>query len=145
MYDNKAVARRVLEEIFPTKDEAAVPDVVTDDYVNHELPPGAPRGVAGMVASMRFLHAAFSDQRWEIHQVIAEDDHVVLYCTHHGRHTGELFGLAPTGRTFAYRQMHIIRLVEGKGVESWAVRDDASLMRQLTAEQPAPVGAALPA
>jgi predicted ester cyclase len=29
--------------------------------------------------------------------------------------------------------MHIIRVVEGKGVEHWAVRDDATLMRQLTA------------
>jgi predicted ester cyclase len=29
--------------------------------------------------------------------------------------------------------MHIVRVADGKGVEHWAVRDDADLMRQLTA------------
>ena len=47
---------------------------------------------------------------------------------------GRLFGVPATGRTFAYKQMHIIRVAEGKGVEHWAVRDDASLMRQPPAD-----------
>ena len=54
-----------------------------------------------MAWSLRMLQAAFSDRRWEIHQVIAEDDTVVLYCTFHGRHTGQFMGLAPTSRSFA--------------------------------------------
>ena len=64
--------------------------------------------------------------------MLAEADKVVVHCTHSGVHTGDYFGLAATGRSFAYKQMHIIRIVDGKGVEHWAVRDDASLMRQLT-------------
>jgi hypothetical protein len=28
--------------------------------------------------------------------------------------------------------MHIVRFANGQGIEHWAVRDDASLMRQLT-------------
>jgi predicted ester cyclase len=47
-------------------------------------------------------------------------------------HTGDFFGLPATGRRFAYEQVHIIRIVDGKGAEQWEVRDDASLMRQLT-------------
>ena len=58
---------------------------------------------------------------------------VVLRCTHSGVHTGEFFSLPATGRPFSYKQMHMIRVHEGKGVEHWAVRDDAGLMRQLTA------------
>jgi hypothetical protein len=34
--------------------------------------------------------------------------------------------------------MHMIRIRNGKGVEHWAVRDDATLMRQLTGELSAP-------
>jgi hypothetical protein len=30
--------------------------------------------------------------------------------------------------------MHMIRIVDGKAVEHWAVRDDAGLMRQLTSD-----------
>jgi predicted ester cyclase len=55
-----------------------------------------------------------------------------LYCTHSGRHTGTFFGLPATGREFAYKQMHMIRMEDGRSVEHWVVRDDAGLMRQLT-------------
>jgi predicted ester cyclase len=133
--DIKKAARRVLEEIFPADDETALAEVVSEDFVNHEAPRGTPRGTAGVVHYMHLLAKAFSEQRWTIHRILAEGDTVALHCTHSGRHTGELFGLAATGRSFAYNQMHIIRFVGGKSVEHWAVRDDATLMRQLTGER----------
>ncbi len=130
---NKEAARKVLEEVFPANDEAALHDLVSDRFVNHEAPPGTPPGLSGITMFMHLLHEAFSDQRWEIHDVVEEDDLVVLRCTHSGVHTGDFFGLPATGRPFAYNQMHMIRLEDGKSVEHWAVRDDAGLMRQLTA------------
>jgi predicted ester cyclase len=131
--DIRAIARRTLEEIFPRGDVAALAEVVHPSYVDHDGPPGAPPGLEGMTWSMRMLHAAFSDRRWEIHQVIAEDDTVVLYCTFRGRHTGEFMGLAPTSRSFAFRQVHIVRFQDGMGIEHWAVPDDLDLARQLGA------------
>jgi predicted ester cyclase len=133
--DNKTVARRVLEEVFPANDEAALREVISDQFINHEAPEGTPPGLGGITMFMHLLHEAFSDQRWEIEDVIAEHDKVVLRCTHSGVHTGEFFGLPATGRRFAYRQMHIIRVADGKGVEHWAVRDDADLMSQLTGSE----------
>ena len=135
----KAAARRTLEEIFPAVDADGLAEVVHPDCVNHEAPPGAPQGLEGMTSSMRMLEAAFSDRRWEIHQVIGEGDTVVLHCTFSGRHTGPFMGLAPTGRPFAFRQVHIVRFQDGKAIEHWAVRDDLTLMRQLGAlpDQPA--------
>ena len=135
----KAAARRTLEEIFPTIDEAGLAEVVHPDMVNHDAPPGAPQGLEGMTWSMRMLAAALSERRWEIHQAIAEGDTVVLHCTFSGRHTGPFLGLAPTNRPFAYRQIHIIRFQDGKGIEHWAVRDDLSFLRQVGAlpSQPA--------
>ena len=129
--DIKAIARRTLGEIFPRGDVAALAEVIHPNFVDHDGSPGAPPGLDGMVWSMRVLQAAFSDRRWEIHQVIAEDDTVVLYCTFHGRHTGEFMGLAPTSRSFAFRQVHIVRFQDGMGIEHWAVPDDLDLARQL--------------
>jgi steroid delta-isomerase-like uncharacterized protein len=130
---NKALARRVLEEIFPANDVNALRQVISDDFVNHEAPPGTPPGLGAITMFMNLLDEAFSDQRWDIHDVLADGDKVVVRCTHAGLHTGDYFGLPATGRSFAYRQIHIIRIRDGKGLEHWAVRDDASLMRQLTA------------
>jgi predicted ester cyclase len=130
--DNKALARKVLEEIFPANDVAALRDVVSDQFVNHEAPPGTPPGLDGITTFMHLLDEAFTDQRWEIHEVIEEGDLVAMRCTHSGVHTGEFFGLPATGRPFSYQQMHFVRMAEGKSLEHWAVRDDAGLMRQLT-------------
>ena len=129
---NKAIARRVLEEVFPANDDAALHELMDDSFVNHEAPPGTPPGLGSVTMFMDLLAGAFSDQRWTIDQVIAEGDLVAIHCTHSGRHTGDFFGLSATGRQFAYKQMHMIKMRNGKGVEHWAVRDDAGLMRQLT-------------
>jgi ketosteroid isomerase-like protein len=130
----KAAARRVLEEIFPSNDEPALRQGLTEDFVNHEAPPGVPPGPESAISFMRLLDRAFSDQRWTIEKVISDGDTVAIYCRHSGRHTGDFFGLPATGRTFEYRQMHLVRMRGDRGAEHWAVRDDAALHRQLTGE-----------
>jgi hypothetical protein len=80
--------------------------------------------VEGMIQTMLWLKGAFSDRRYEIHQVIGEGDTVVVSCTFHGRHTGEFMGLAPTNRPFAFRQVHVVPFQDGKAIEHWAVRGD---------------------
>ena len=131
----KAQACRVLEQIFPADDEQALLATMTDQFVNHEAPPGVPAGPESVCYIMHLLARAFSDQKWTIDQVIAEGDLVAIRCTHSGRHTGDYFGLPATGRAFSYRQMHMVRFDGSKSCEHWAVRDDASLMRQLTGQK----------
>jgi len=131
----KAQACRVLEQIFPADDEQALLATMTDQFVNHEAPPGMPSGPEGVCYIMHLLARAFSDQKWTIDQVMAEGDLVAIRCTHSGRHTGDYFGLPATGKAFSYRQMHMVRFEGSKSCEHWAVRDDAGLMRQLTGQQ----------
>ena len=127
-----AAARRVLEEVFPNDDEATLRTLLTEDFVNHEAPPDVPPGPESAIYFMHLLSRAFSDQRWTVEQAMCDGDTVALYCTHSGRHTGDFFGLPASGRAFSYRQMHLIRMRGERGAEHWAVRDDATLHRQLT-------------
>jgi predicted ester cyclase len=131
--DLKAIARRTLEEILPNGDVAGFRAVMHPEVVNHEPPPGAPPGLDGMIQAMLWVKQGFSERRFEIHQVIAEGDTVVVYCSFHGRHTGQFMGLAPTNQPVAHRQVHIVRFQDGKVVEHWPVRDDLGLGRQLGA------------
>ena len=140
--DIKAVARRTWEEIFPAVDDAALAEVVADDCINHEGPEGdstASQGLAGARRVMHWLGGAFTEQRYDIHRVLADEDTVAVYLTYSGRHTGEFMGMAPTGRRFAAPAVHIVRFENGKGAEHWAVRDDATMMRQLGGEPARPV------
>jgi predicted ester cyclase len=129
--DIKAKARRFWEEIMPAGEVDALPEVVAQDIVEHGARPGEPPGLEGVRATMLWLGRVFSDQRWEIRQVIGEGDTVVVHATHHGRHTGELMGIPPTNREVAYDYVHILKFRDGKAVEHWGVRDDLTLMRQL--------------
>jgi predicted ester cyclase len=127
----KSKARRIWEAVFPAGDVGALAELIAEDSVDHGARPDEPQGLEGATRTMLWLGQVFSDQRWEIHQVIGEGDTVVVYATFHGRHTGELFGVPPTGRAVAQDYVHIVRFHNGKAAEHWGVRDDLSLMRQL--------------
>jgi predicted ester cyclase len=140
----KAKARRIWEEIFPSGDADRLADVIAEYAIDHSARPDEPQGLVGAQQTMLWLGSVFSDQRWEIHQVIGEGDTVVVYCTLRGRHTGDLLGIPPTNREVAMDYVQILRFRDGKAVERWGVRDDMALMRQLGSlpARPAPVAAA---
>jgi predicted SnoaL-like aldol condensation-catalyzing enzyme len=85
--DIRAAARRVLEEVFPADDEAALAELISEEFVNHEAPPGTPPGLGSVTYFMHLLAKAFTDQAWTIHKVVADGDTVAIHCTHSGRHT----------------------------------------------------------
>jgi len=128
---NKAIARRSFEEILPACDVDGLAEVTDPHVVSRGRRPDEPGGFEGVKRTMLWLASVFSDQRWEIHEVVGEGDLVVLRATHHGRQTGDLMGIPPTGRTVAYQYVHFLRFRDGKAIEQWSVRDDMTLMRQL--------------
>ena len=48
-----------------------------------------------------------------------------------GTMQGEMFGIAPTGKSVSAEHVHRHRVVNGKLVERWAVRDDLGTVIQL--------------
>lgn len=130
---NKASARKVLEEVFPADDGAALAPLVSPGFVEHGAPAGTPPGPGAVLYFMHALNRSFTEQRWTIHDLVEEGDLVVVRCTHSGRHTGEpFFGIPATNRAFSYDQMHLLRMQDGVALEHWEVRDDATMARQLT-------------
>lgn len=135
---NKEATRRTWEEIFPACDVEALAEVVDPDVVARGRRPDEPAGFEGVKRTMLWLASVFSDQQWEIHDLVAEGDLVVSRVTHRGRHTGDLMGIPPTGREVAYQYVHFLRFRDGKAIEQWSVRDDMTLMRQLGVMPPRP-------
>lgn len=82
MPENAKKARRLWEEIFPAMDLDAVGDVVAANSVDHTARPGEPQGIDGVRDTMRFLDAAFSDQRFDVQRTVEEGDTVVVHFTH---------------------------------------------------------------
>ena len=64
--------------------------------------------------------------------MIAEGDKVACRVRVSGTQEGEIFGIPPTGKSFtAAEHVHWHRVVGGKLVERWAVRDDLGTLIQL--------------
>ena len=84
-----------------------------------------------MIATSRWLCGTFSDLRFDHHEVVAEDERVVIELTMTGTHTGAFHGIPPTHQRFQQRQFHLFRMRAGQIVEHLALRDDLGLLLQL--------------
>ena len=129
--DNKALIRRYFEEMDAEKDVALIDELVAPDFVNHDPPPGLAPDREGL--KHLFLHflSATPDGYHVINDIIAEGDKVVTHVTGYGTHTGELFGIPPTGKRFETEGISIRRIANNKIAEHWAVVDMLSVMQQL--------------
>jgi len=84
-----------------------------------------------------YLRTAIPDRVDVIEQVIAEGDRVGLLFRVTGTHTGNFFGIPPTGRKIDVYEVALLRIVNGRMVEGWFMMDEAELLRQLGARMPA--------
>jgi len=66
-----------------------------------------------------------------IEDQIAERDWVTTRKTITGRHTGELMGVAPTGKAVNISVIDMVRIAEGKYVEHWGLNTLAQVLSQL--------------
>jgi predicted SnoaL-like aldol condensation-catalyzing enzyme len=80
MYEeNKALVRRVYEEVWNKGNLAAIDAIYAPGVVNHTLPPGLPKGVEGGKVFTGMYLKAFPDTKMTIEQQIAEGDKVVTH------------------------------------------------------------------
>jgi len=126
--------------------------VVHPEATNRESvdEPPATRGPGpeACYATALWLREAYADLKWQVHDVVAEGDLVVIHATMSGRHVKPFVSydadgavkqaFPPTGRTFATKQTHWFRVKDGQVFEHWANRDDLGTATQLGWIPPTP-------
>lgn len=117
---NKALVRRLFEEVFPAGDPAAVRDLVAEQILDHDPIPGQPAGVDGIGYVVSTLHTAHPDLRFTVDDLVAEADRVAIRWTLRGTNTGPMFGHPPSGQPVEQSAVVIFRIAAGKIVERWA-------------------------
>jgi predicted ester cyclase len=130
---NKQVVRRFVDEYQTAADEQSFAELLHPDVLDRSRPPGIAEGAAGVRQQFEAFRAAFPDFRAVIHDQIAEGDKVVTRKVFHGTHSGELMGIAPTGREVQIEVIDIVRVADGRIVEHWNVVDRLGLLQQLGA------------
>lgn len=131
---NKALVRRMVEEVFNRGNVSRVDELLASDFVEREeLPPGIPRDREGVKQLTIAMRTAFPDFKATIDDIVAEGDKVVVRQTWRGTHKGEFMGVPPTGKRVSFGVFDVIRFAGGKGVEHWGLMDSMGLMQQLGA------------
>ena len=131
--EHKAVVRRFVEAVQNEGDLSVLDELAAPGYINQSAPAAVPADREGLKQLTAMFRRAFPDGRMTIEDMVAEGDRVATRKTFRGTHQGELMGIQPTGKAIAIGLIDIVRLVDGKVVESWSAADDLGLLQQLGA------------
>ena len=73
----------------------------------------------------------FPDMRYNIEELIAEGDKVVLRGKGHGTHKGAFMSMPTTNKTVNIDEIHIVSVENRKITAHWAVFDQLKMLQQL--------------
>jgi predicted ester cyclase len=119
-------------EVF-LRDLNVADEILTHNFLMHApcLPPDIPRGPQGAKLYASMLRSAFPDVQITHDFEVERDDRVVIRWTAKATHTGEFFGVAPTGKAITVTGIDVFRVEGGKLAELWQEWDQLGMMRQL--------------
>jgi steroid delta-isomerase-like uncharacterized protein len=137
----KARTLEGFERMFNHGDLDYVDDSLAAGAIDHQEPAGT--DVAAHLKNViSTLRTAFPDLRFEVHQLICEDDTVACRSTMTGTHQGPLkigpmAGLPVNGTPIEVPHMHFFRYdADGRLTDLWHVWNTLALARQLGAPAP---------
>lgn len=121
-HPNATLIRRGLEA-FNRGDVQAFGDLVADDVVWHQIGAESIRGKQAMAESLPGGEVDWQISP-EVHDVVANDEHVVALVNATGTRNGQ---------TLEYRTAEIMHVRDGKIVERWAFSDDTEAITRFFA------------
>ena len=138
---NKAVLRRIYDELFSGGRLDVADDVVAADCVEHTPPPGLPSDDvrAALKEFTVAVRAAFPDVRFTAGNIVAEGDLVAANWTAEGTHLGDFMGTPPTGERVFFEGVDLVRVVDGRCTDHWGF--DNSMVRIVPREEGFTLGA----
>jgi steroid delta-isomerase-like uncharacterized protein len=109
-------------------------EIFASDYQHHDPANPDPRPMIGPQAvrdHLTGLKGAFPDLVFDVEDMLADDEGIVVRWTARGTNTGDYFGMPATGKPIEITGMNTWRVRDGKAVEGWVNRDDIGLLQQL--------------
>jgi steroid delta-isomerase-like uncharacterized protein len=131
---NKAICRRMHEQLWNEQRVDLVQEFYTEDQVQHIAgSPPSPLGLESYKEVLIMALAAFPDIQLTVDDEIAEGDKVVFRWTMTATHQGEFMGIPATGKQITRSGSAIYRLDKAKIAELWFFADNLEFMQQLGA------------
>jgi predicted ester cyclase len=120
---NKELVRRFYKEVYGNWNMALADDLIAPQFTSHDWPEDGPTGPKAFRDYYSAIRSALPDARYEVDDLIAEGDRVVVRWRLLGTHKGAFRGIAPTGQPITLKGIAIYRTEHGKLMERWVVSD----------------------
>lgn len=128
--ENKEIVRRY-QEAYNNQDYDALDALVAADVLTPNMISSVARGLEGAKQVHQKTVTGMPDYHTTIEDLIAEGDKVAARVTLTGTHTGDFYGIPPTGRKIHLSAMYIVHIADGKIVEHWGEENGMTVLRQL--------------
>ena len=129
---NKAIMRRMIEEIWNQGNLAAADELFSAGHTSPSAP-DLPPGPESVKMLARMFREAMPDYHMDIDMIVADEAQVAARFTQSGTHSGAaLMGMQPSGKKATWTEIGVLRIQDGKIVESWYEVDMLSMINQLT-------------
>lgn len=128
------VVRRLTDEVFIGGNVEAIDQLLSSDFESHDPPPGVGSDRQGLKDLASMVVGSFDDRKLEFDEFIdTTDGRVVENWAMTATHTGEAFGLPPSGKSITVRGIEIWRVSNGRIVEHWGAVDMSDLAEKALA------------
>jgi steroid delta-isomerase-like uncharacterized protein len=128
---NVVLIERFYYQMWNRFDKSLIPDLLTEDIRFRGSLGQCKVGHHQFGEYVDFIRAAFPDFTNRIDEIVSEGDRSFARLTYRGTHQGELFGIAPTGRSIEYAGAALFRFRDARIAEVWVLGDLYGLLQQL--------------
>lgn len=131
---NQALVKRFYEEVNRANIET-LKEMLAPDFSQYN-PSGSPNSISRdqWLKAMANIYKAFPDFHYDIQDIIARGDKVVVRTVFKMTHEGDWYGIPPTGNKIEVSEIFIIRIQDGKIAEEWGITDRLAAFQQLGME-----------
>ena len=134
---NKELAKRFFEEVWNKSRRNAIAELLAPNAVLYESSETI-HGPEGFYSFFDRMQATFSDIHISFNDAIAEGHKVCLRWSAEMRHTGDGFGVLPSGKVLHTTGITVVRIANGQFLEGWQSWDMLGLMQQIQGTASAP-------
>jgi predicted ester cyclase len=125
MSDDRLSCLRAYERLWrPDVSDHEADRLLHPDFVAH-TPAEDGTGRTEFKGHLRMALGALSDLEARFEPVVRNGSRIAAHATVAGTHTGDLFGVAPTGKRLSWREVHVFDVRDGQIAEHWM---DAALL-----------------
>ena len=128
---NKALGLRINSEIWNKQRFELIPECYTEDFVADYSPRVVRKGRDQVEQMVKSAHSTFAGFTETVHDVIADDERIVLHFTISGVQVGDWGPIRATNKKVKYDEIIIMKVRNGKVYHQVGVTDALLALHQL--------------